>query len=229
MLPAVAPDGVPAVLTIVSAGVGAMAVDVVSGGLVIGAISSCRPENADFPAMLERTLRNKAVKGLRARIGDFCMVNTYIPQGKAIDHADYQYKHRFLDRLKAMFEREYDEDEKVVWLGDMNVAPTDIDVTSPEKKRDHPCFAPDIQEHFEDVKSWGFVDLLRKYRPGPGEFSYFDYRVKNAMERNIGWRIDHILVTPALEKLAADCYIDRAPRGWERPSDHTPVVAVFDL
>ncbi|MGI6782799.1 MAG: exodeoxyribonuclease III [Aminivibrio sp.] len=166
---------------------------------------------------------------LRARIGDFCMVNTYIPQGKAIDHADYQYKHRFLDRLKAMFEREYDEDEKVVWLGDMNVAPTDIDVTSPERKRDHPCFAPDIQEHFEDVKSWGFNDLLRKYRPGPEEFSYFDYRVKNAMERNIGWRIDHILVTPALEKLAVDCYIDRTPRGWERPSDHTPVVAVFDL
>ena len=72
------------------------------------------------------------------------------------------------------------------------------------------------------------MDLLRKYRRAR-EFSYFDYRVKNAMERNIGWRIDHILVTPALEKLAADCYIDRAPRGWERPSDHTPVVAVFDL
>ncbi|NLA90409.1 MAG: exodeoxyribonuclease III, partial [Synergistaceae bacterium] len=148
---------------------------------------------------------------MRARIGDFCMVNTYIPQGKAIDHEDYQYKHRFLDRMKAMFDREYDKDEKIVWLGDMNVAPTDMDVTSPERKRKHPCFAPDIQEHYEDVKSWGFADLLRKYRPGPEEFSYFDYSVKNAMERNIGWRIDHILVTPALEELAVDCYIDKTP------------------
>ncbi len=166
---------------------------------------------------------------LRARIGDFCMVNTYIPQGKAIDHPDYQYKHRFLDRMKSLFEREYLVSEKIVWVGDMNVAPTDMDVTSPEKKRDHPCFAPDIQEHFEDVKRWGFADLFRRYRPEPGEFSFFDYRVKNSLEKNIGWRIDHVLVTPALEKLALDCWIDREPRSWEKPSDHTPVVAVFDL
>ena len=166
---------------------------------------------------------------LRARIGDFCIVNTYIPQGKAIDHADYAYKHRFFERMKALFDREYLRDEKVVWVGDMNVAPTDMDVTSPERKRDHPCFAPDIQARYEDVKSWGFIDLFRKFRPDAGEFSFFDYRVKNSLERNIGWRIDHILVTPALEKAAVDCYIDPGPRGWERPSDHTPVVAVFEF
>ena len=79
------------------------------------------------------------------------------------------------------------------------------------------------------MKSWGFTDLLRKFRPDAGEFSYFDYRVKNSLERNIGWRIDHILVTPALERAAVDCYIDRSLRGWERPSDHVPVVALFDL
>ena len=166
---------------------------------------------------------------VRGRIGDFCFINTYVPQGKAVDHADYVFKHRFLDRMKALLKREYLTSEKVVWVGDMNVAPTDIDVTSPEKKRDHPCFAPDIQKHFEDVKSWGFVDLFRKYRPGEGEFSFFDYRVKNSLDRNIGWRIDHVLVTPSLESAAADCFIDRDPRGWEQPSDHTPVVAVFDL
>lgn len=166
---------------------------------------------------------------IRARIGDFCMINTYIPQGKAIDHADYQYKHRFLDRLKAMIDREYDQTEKVVWVGDMNVAPTDIDVTTPERKRKHPCFAPDIQEHYEDVLSWGFTDLFRKFKPEAGHFSFFDYRVKNALENNVGWRIDHVLVTPALEEVAVDCWIDREPRGWERPSDHTPVLASFDL
>lgn len=166
---------------------------------------------------------------VRGRIGDFCFINTYVPQGKAVDHADYVFKHRFLDRMKALLDREYLTSEKVVWVGDMNVALTDIDVTSPEKKRDHPCFAQDIREHFEDVKSWGFVDLFRKFRPGEGEFSFFDYRVKNALERNIGWRIDHVLVTSALESAAVDCFIDRDPRGWEQPSDHTPVVAVFDL
>ncbi|OPZ38521.1 MAG: Exodeoxyribonuclease III [Synergistetes bacterium ADurb.BinA166] len=166
---------------------------------------------------------------IRGRIGDFFFINTYVPQGKAIDHADYVFKHRFLDRMLALIDREYDTTEKIAWVGDMNVAPTDIDVTSPEKKRDHPCFAPDIQQKFEHVKSWGFVDLFRKFRPGEGEFSFFDYRVKNALERNIGWRIDHVLTTPALAERAVDCYIDRAPRGWEQPSDHAPVVAVFDL
>jgi exodeoxyribonuclease-3 len=166
---------------------------------------------------------------VRGRIGDFCFVNTYVPQGKAIDHVDYAFKHTFLDRMKALFEREYLVSEKIVWVGDMNVAPTDIDVTSPEKKREHPCFAPDIQQHFEDVKSWGFIDLFRKFHPEEGHFSFFDYRVKGALERNIGWRIDHVLTTPALESAAVDCFIDREPRGWERPSDHTPVVAVFDF
>lgn len=166
---------------------------------------------------------------VRGRIGDLCIINTYVPQGKAIDNPDYVYKHRFLDRFRALLDREYLTTEKILWVGDMNVAPTDMDVTSPEKKRDHPCFAPDIREHFEAVKSWGFSDVFRKHRPGPGEFSFFDYRVKGALERNIGWRIDHILATPTLEAASVDCFVDRAPRGWERPSDHTPVVVRFDL
>lgn len=165
----------------------------------------------------------------RVRLGALHIVNTYVPQGKAVDHADYVYKHRFLERMKAYFQRNFSREDLLVWLGDMNVAPTDMDVTNPGTKRDHPCFAPDIQRSFEDVKSWGFIDLLRKFHPGPGEFSFFDYRVKNSLERNIGWRIDHILVTPPLAAAALDCAIDRSPRGWERPSDHTPVVAVFDL
>ncbi len=165
---------------------------------------------------------------IRGRIGDVFIVNTYVPQGKAIDHQDYVSKHRFLDRMHKLFDREYCVSDKIVWLGDMNVAPTDMDVTSPERKRDHPCFAPDIQRRFEEVKGWGFSDLFRKYRPGAGEFSFFDYRVKGALERNIGWRIDHILTTAGLGATSTDCFVDREPRGWERPSDHTPVVAVFD-
>ncbi|MDD2205998.1 MAG: exodeoxyribonuclease III [Aminobacterium sp.] len=166
---------------------------------------------------------------VRGTICGVHIINTYVPQGKAIDHPDYLYKMRFFDRLKALFEREYSTDEKVVWLGDMNVAPTDIDVTSPERKRDHVCFHEDIKKKFEEVKDWGFVDIFRKYRPEEGEFSFFDYRVKNALERNIGWRIDHILATSSLADCSTDCYVDREPRGWEKPSDHTPVVSVFDI
>ncbi len=165
---------------------------------------------------------------IRATIKGINVVNTYIPQGKSIDHKDYQYKLIFLKRLKILFDRNFRKEDHLIWVGDMNVAPTDIDVTSPERKRDHVCFHKDLKVIFEEVKSWGFIDIFRKHRPGEGEFSFWDYRVKNALERNIGWRIDHILATSSLGSLSIDCYVDRDPRSWEKPSDHAPVISIFE-
>ncbi|HCA40862.1 MAG TPA: exodeoxyribonuclease III [Aminobacterium sp.] len=166
---------------------------------------------------------------VRGTICGIHVINTYVPQGKSIDHPDYQAKHRFFDRLLNLFQREFSPHTPLLWVGDMNVAPTDIDVTSPERKGDHVCFHKDIKNKFEEVKAWGFVDVFRKYHPHVIDFSFFDYRVKNALARNIGWRIDHVLATPPLAVCSVDCYIDREPRSWEKPSDHTPVVGIFEL
>ena len=125
-------------------------------------------------------------------------------------------------------EKEYSEDEPLLWTGDLNVAPEDMDVTSPEKKQDHPSVHRDAKEALAQVKSWGFIDLFRKYRPIPGEFSFWDYRVAGALERNIGWRIDHLLATRSLAQKSTDAYVVRELRAMEKPSDHTAVVAVFD-
>ena len=165
---------------------------------------------------------------VRCRCRGAYFVNTYIPQGKEITLPDYGVKLRFFARLRELFDREY-SGKQVLWTGDLNIAPTDADVTHPENKRTHVCFHEDAQAAYRDVLSWGFVDVFRKHRPDPGEFSFFDYRVKGALERNIGWRIDHILATPELAECSRDAFIDREPRAWERPSDHTPVVGVFDL
>jgi exodeoxyribonuclease-3 len=86
-----------------------------------------------------------------------------------------------------------------------------------------------VKSVFSKVIDSKFVDIFRKYRPGEGEFSFWDYRVKNALERNIGWRIDHVLATRKLGEHSVDCYVDREPRGWEKPSDHAPLVSVFDI
>jgi exodeoxyribonuclease III len=165
---------------------------------------------------------------IRARLGDLLVINTYVPQGKSLDHPDYAYKLRFFSRMRALLERESSPAEPLVWVGDLNVAPTDSDVTHPENKRDHVCFHEDVKETFEAIKGWGLVDVFRKHRPGEGEFSFFDYRVKDSLARNIGWRIDHVLATKPLAETSVDAWVDRLPRSWERPSDHTPVVAVFD-
>jgi exodeoxyribonuclease-3 len=162
-----------------------------------------------------------------ARVNGLSILNTYVPQGKEITHPDYEVKKAFLERVRAFFDRE--AGALFAWVGDMNVAPTDIDVTSPQNKKDHVCFHGEIREKFNHVVSWGLHDVLRRFHPEPGEFTFFDYRVKDALARNIGWRVDHILATESLAKKAVDCHIDRLPRGWEKPSDHTPVVAVFEV
>jgi len=165
---------------------------------------------------------------IRGRLGDLFLINTYVPQGKSLDHPDYAYKLRFFQRMRDLLERECSPKDPVLWVGDLNVAPTDSDVTHPENKRDHVCFHEDVKRAFEEVRQWGLVDVFRKHRPNAGEFSFFDYRVKDSLARNIGWRIDHVLATKVLADASVDCWADRLPRSWEKPSDHIPVVAVFD-
>jgi exodeoxyribonuclease-3 len=163
------------------------------------------------------------------RFGDLNVINLYIPQGKAIDHPDYPMKLRFFERLVEYLHKNLSPKEKLVIVGDLNVAPTDMDVTHPERKRNHVCFHEDVKKAFRTLLEWGLEDVFRKHRPEKGEFSFWDYRVKNSVERNIGWRIDHVLATPPLAKASRDAWVDKNPRTWEKPSDHAPVVAAFDL
>ena len=166
---------------------------------------------------------------IRAGFGNLNVVCTYVPQGKEMTSPDFEYKKKFLQRLRAMFERDYKLSDLMLWIGDINVVPTDIDVTHPENKRDHVCVCYEIRESLENVISWGLVDVFRKHRPDPGEFSFWDYRVRGAFERNTGWRIDHLYATPALADLSSDAYVVRRLRALERPSDHTAVTGVFDI
>ncbi|PIE53751.1 MAG: exodeoxyribonuclease III [Dethiosulfovibrio peptidovorans] len=165
-------------------------------------------------------------RGMAVRFGSTWIVNTYVPQGKSIDHQDYQVKKTFLKRVRILINR-LAQDGEVLWLGDLNVAPEDMDVTNPKTKAKHVCFHHEIKEEFARTRN-NLVDVFRKHRPDPGEFSFWDYRVKNALDRNIGWRIDHLLATPALADRSRDSWVDRSPRGWDKPSDHTPVMACFD-
>lgn len=168
------------------------------------------------------------VRAVSARFGRIWVVNTYVPQGKSIDHEDYQVKQVFFRRAGAMISRMRQEGREVLWVGDLNVAPEEADVTNPENKKNHVCFHSVIRQVFLEARS-DMVDVFRKHRPGPGEYSFWDYRVRDSLKRNIGWRIDHILATPDLAGSSSDSWADREPRAWDRPSDHTPVLAAFDL
>jgi len=165
---------------------------------------------------------------LRAAYHGVTVVNTYVPQGRDVDSEHFQYKLHWLARLRALFERHYSPDDLLVWVGDLNVAPEDIDVYDPKGLRYHVDFHPDAQAALEAIRQWGFVDVFRQHHPGePQQFSYFDYRANNPIERGIGWRIDHIWATAPLAAKSTRAWIDVEARKAARPSDHTLVVAEF--
>jgi exodeoxyribonuclease-3 len=110
----------------------------------------------------------------------------------------------------------------------LNIAPKPIDVYDPQTLLGHVCFHPDVHKALSEVMAWGFVDVFRKHCNKSGEYTFWDYRMRNTFDRNLGWRLDHIMATTPLAEKSTTCYIDKKPRAAERPSDHTPVVAEFD-
>jgi len=157
------------------------------------------------------------------------VINTYVPQGFAPDSEKFRYKLDWLQRLHDFFSRRFDPGNFLVWLGDFNVAPEAIDVYDPQGLLGSIGFHPDEHAALSVLKSWGFVDVFRRHQPDGGVYSFWDYRVPNAVKRGLGWRIDHIWATASLAEKSMRAWIDVAPRLMQRPSDHTFVVAEFDI
>ncbi|MEI6807132.1 MAG: exodeoxyribonuclease III [bacterium] len=164
-----------------------------------------------------------------ARVGSVWIVNTYVPQGREIGHEMYGYKLEWFRRLRKHFERHFKPMQKVAWVGDLNVAPEEKDIHNASEQADHVCFHVDVRKAFEEVKNWGFKDVFRKYHPEPGQYTFFDYRTMGAVKRGMGWRVDHILATSSLAAKSTDSYVDLEPRLAAKSSDHTFLVAEFDL
>lgn len=194
-----------------------------------GVALASRHELAD----VERGLPGGADRGqarlIRATVRGVRLVNTYVPQGRELGTEHFDYKLRWLAALRRLFQREYSPAEPVLWCGDMNVAPTELDLHDPKGSLDHVCFAPAVRQALARVADWGFQDLLRRHHPEAGMYSFYDYRVRDAIKRGLGWRVDLIMATAPLAARSTDAWIDLAPRLAARPSDHAPVLAEFRL
>ena len=112
--------------------------------------------------------------------------------------------------------------------GDFNVAPDETDVWSVPAWTGKLHFSKPERAAIHHVKQWGFVDVFRQMNGDVKEFSWWNYR-EFAFPKNHGLRIDHIWTSPALAERCMGCWIDREPRKWDRPSDHTPVIAEFKV
>ncbi len=165
---------------------------------------------------------------IRAEIAGIALVNTYVPQGRTVESPHFQYKLRWFGRLHAFFERHYTPRDPVLWVGDFNVAPQPIDVYDPKRLEKHVDFHPDARQALENTRQWAFVDVFRRYHPDePEQYTFWDYRVPNALQRGMGWRVDHIWATAPLAERSSKAWIDVGARTAEKPSDHTFLVAEF--
>jgi len=160
---------------------------------------------------------------IAASIQGIRVICAYIVNGQAVDSDKYQYKLEWLNVLQNWLRAELGAHERLVLLGDYNIAPDDRDCHDPEAWQGQVLVSPAERAAFQQLLDLGLHDSFRLFNEQAGQFSWWDYRMA-AFRRNMGMRIDHILVSNALKPLCEACVIDKTPRKLERPSDHTPVV-----
>jgi exodeoxyribonuclease-3 len=152
------------------------------------------------------------------------IVCVYIPNGQSLDSDKYQYKLRWLAALTDWLRDELTRHPKLALLGDYNIAPDDRDLYDPEGWAGNVLVSEPERAAFYRLEGLGLKDSFRLFEQPEKSYSWWDYRMM-AFRRNMGLRIDHILLSAPLAATCTACTIDRAPRKLERPSDHTPVIA----
>ncbi|WP_345797794.1 exodeoxyribonuclease III [Castellaniella sp. MT123] len=156
------------------------------------------------------------------------VISAYCPNGQAVGSDKYAYKLDWFQALQRWLNAEIERHPDLAILGDYNVAPTDADVHDPEAWVGNILVSEPERKAFRSLLDLGLRDTFRLFDQAPKIFSWWDYR-QMAFRRNMGVRIDHILATPDLAARCTECVVDKTPRGWEKPSDHAPVVARFDM
>jgi exodeoxyribonuclease-3 len=155
------------------------------------------------------------------------VVGGYFPNGQAPDSDKFVYKMRWLQALQDWLRNELAAHERLVLMGDFNIAPEDRDVYDPVAWAGQIHCTPEERAHFQALVGLGLCDAFRLFEQPPKSWSWWDYR-NLAFRKNQGLRIDHILVSQALKPRVKACVIDKAPRRNERPSDHAPVIVELD-
>lgn len=155
------------------------------------------------------------IRGLR-------FVNLYLPNGNPAPGDKFDYKLRWMDRLYARLKTLREDRIPFLAAGDFNVIPEDRDCSAPQDWAEDALFRPESRAAFRALLHLGLTDAFRVFHSGGGHYTFWDYQGR-AWESQRGIRIDHILLSPPLTDRLRRCDIDAVPRGWDQPSDHTPI------
>lgn len=165
---------------------------------------------------------------LAATIDGVRVVNLYVPNGQAVGSDKYAYKLRWLEALRGWLAQELARHSQLIVLGDFNIAPEDRDVHDPARWEGSVHVSAPERAALAALTALGLEDSFRLFEQPKDSFSWWDYR-QGAFRRNHGLRIDLLLVSAALAARCRESAIDREPRRAERPSDHAPAYASFDI
>lgn len=158
--------------------------------------------------------------------GNLRVIDVYCPNGSSLDSDKFVYKMEWYRALRRYMEEQLSRYSYTVLTGDFNIAPDERDVHA--KYTGDILVSPEERAHFQALLDLGMHDSFRLFEQEEKSFSWWDYR-QFGFKRNAGLRIDHLLVSDALKPLCQASTIDKVPRAWERPSDHTPVILSVDL
>lgn len=175
----------------------------------------------DLPGLYDpqRRVLGVMVQGVR-------VLNVYVPNGEHIFSKKYEYKLDWLKNFDNFLQKELTKHSKIIIMGDFNIAPENIDVFNPKRWENKVLFSEKERKAFKEILQIGFKDCYRLMDTSDKNYTWWDYRF-NSYQKNSGLRIDHILASDDLAQFCVECFIDKNPRGWDRPSDHAPVVAEF--
>ena len=174
------------------------------------------------------TLDDPQRRILAATIQGIRVVNLYVVNGSEVGSEKYAYKLDWLTKVTAWLQIQAATYPQLVVLGDFNIAPADADVHNPKTWQDKILCSEPERDALSRIQALGIADCFRLFEQTDKSFSWWDYR-GGGFRRNQGLRIDLILASAALAERCERCVIDKEPRAWEQPSDHTPVIAEFKL
>lgn len=156
------------------------------------------------------------------------VASIYVPNGQATDSPKFPYKLNFMERLASHARKLLDYGETIILGGDYNIAPSPQDVFDAEKLEGTVCYHPEERKRLFSLLHQGWYDAFRQMNPASNEYSWWDYRA-GCWEGNKGYRIDHLLCSPQATDRLHSSEIIKEVRGWEKASDHAPVMASFKL
>ncbi len=165
---------------------------------------------------------------LGATIDGIRVLNLYVVNGQEVGSEKFDHKLFWLGRVTDHIRTQLQEHEQFVVVGDFNIAPDDRDVYDPEAWHERILCSTPERDALQKMIDLGLTDTFRLFEQAEGSYSWWDYRAA-AYRRNHGLRIDLILASRSLADNCVSCEIDKEPRSLERPSDHTPVIAEFNL